>query len=568
MATRKTDSTTSESPSESAKRYAREVVAGEIVACTYVRLACARFLRDLERTDWQYVYDEAKGDRAVRFMEKMPHTKGKWAAKRQLLTLEPWQRFIECNLFGWVHKDTGLRRFRESYEEVPRKNGKSARLAARGIYLFCADGESGAEVYSGATTEKQAYEVYRPAWVMVSRLAKLRERFGIEQAGNPKNPGPMYVTEDLSRFEPMIGKPGDGASVHAALIDEYHEHDSDDMVDTMITGMGAREQPLLSYITTAGTNLGGPCYEKRKDVIRILEGQVEDETQFGCIWTLDEGDDWADEASLRKANPNYGVSIFPEFLLSQLTVARRSASKQSAFRTKHLNQWVGARTVWMNMLAWQRQKRAMSIADFAGCKAWMAADLASKKDVAALTVLFKKESQYFAIPRFYVPESAVEDNPKYQSFIAAGEMLATPGSMIDQAFIEEDILSIAAQVNLQDIGFDEWQANYLIARLQNTSLKDKVIVFSQTVRNMSDPMKEVEARVLARTLWHDGNSCMTWMMGNVAAKVDAKDNIYPRKDNDNDPTCKIDGPISLIMCAGRALANTQPEKQFQMLVLG
>jgi phage terminase large subunit-like protein len=568
VTTRKTDSTTSESPSESAKRYAHEVVAGEIVACSYVRLACARFLRDLERTDWQYVYDEAKGDRAVRFMEKMPHTKGKWAAKRQLLTLEPWQRFIECNLFGWVHKDTGLRRFRESYEEVPRKNGKSARLAARGIYLFCADGESGAEVYSGATTEKQAYEVYRPAWVMVSRLAKLRERFGIEQAGNSKNPGPMYVTEDLSRFEPMIGKPGDGASVHAALIDEYHEHDSDDMVDTMITGMGAREQPLLSYITTAGTNLGGPCYEKRKDVIRILEGQVEDETQFGCIWTLDEGDDWSDEASLRKANPNYGVSIFPEFLLSQLTVARRSASKQSAFRTKHLNQWVGARTVWMNMLAWQRQKRAIAISDFAGCKAWMAADLASKKDVAALTLLFEKESQYYAIPRFYVPESAVEDNPKYQAFIAAGEMIATPGSMIDQAFIEEDILSIAAQVNLQDIGFDEWQANYLIARLQNTSLKDKVIVFNQTVRNMSDPMKEVEARILARTLWHDGNSCMTWMMGNVAAKTDAKDNIYPRKDNDNDPFCKIDGPISLIMCAGRALANTEPEKQFQMLVLG
>jgi phage terminase large subunit-like protein len=537
-------------------------------ACSYVRLACARFLRDMDRIDWQYVYDEAKADRAVRFMEKMPHTKGKWAAKRQRLQLEPWQRFIECNLFGWVNKETGLRRFRESYEEVPRKNGKSARLAARGIYLFCADGESGAEVYSGATTEKQAYEVYRPAWVMVSRLAALRERFGVEQAGNSKNPGPMYVTSDLSRFEPMIGKPGDGASVHAALIDEYHEHDSDDMVDTMKTGMGAREQPLLSYITTAGTNLGGPCYEKRKDVIRILEGQVEDETQFGIIYTLDEGEDWADEASLIKANPNYGVSIFPEFLLSQLTVARRSASKQSAFRTKHLNQWVGARTVWMNMLAWQRQKRSMQISDFVGCRAWLAADLASKKDVAALTLLFEKEAQYFCIPRFYVPESAVEDNPKYSAFIASGEMIATPGSMIDQAFIEEDILSIAAQVNLQDIGFDEWQANYLIARLQNTSLKDKVVIFNQTVRNMSDPMKEVEARILARTLWHDGNACMIWMMGNVAAKVDAKDNIYPRKDNDNDPFCKIDGPVSLIMCAGRALANAEPEKQFQMLVLG
>ena len=566
--TAQTDSTSSETPSQSAKRYAQEVVGGDIPACRYVQLACARFLKDLERTDWPYEYVEAKADRAVRFMEKMPHTKGKWAAKRESLLLQPWQRFIECNLFGWLHKETGLRRFRECYEEEPRKNGKSARLAARAIYLFCADGEAGAEVYSGATTEKQAYEVYRPAWVMVSRLAKLRERFGIEQAGNQKNPGPMYVTEDLSRFEPMIGKPGDGASVHAAMVDEYHEHDSDHMVDAMKTGMGAREQPLLSYITTAGTNLSGPCYEKRKDVIRILEGQVEDETQFGIIYTLDEQDRWDDEASLIKANPNYGISIFPEFLLSQLTVARRSASKQSAFRTKHLNQWVGARTVWMNMLAWQRQKRVMEITDFQGCRCWLAADLASKKDVAALTCLFEKESQYFVIPRFYVPESAVEDNQKYQAFIASGEMISTPGSMIDQAFIEEDILSIAAQVNLQDIGFDEWQANYLIARLQNTSLKDKVIAFNQTVRNMSDPMKEVEARILARTMWHNGNSCMTWMMGNVAAKVDAKDNIYPRKDNDNDPLCKIDGPVSLIMVAGRALASTEPEKKFQMMVLG
>lgn len=563
-----TASTSSESPTQSAERYARDVLSGHVPACGYVRLACQRFINDLARTDWPYIYDAAKADRAVRFMEKMPHTKGKWSAKHERLLFANWQRFIECNIFGWVHKDTGLRRFREAYEEIPRKNGKSARLAARGIYLFCADGEAGAEVYSGATSEKQAHEVYRPAWMMVRKLEKLRERFGIEQSGNQKNPGPMYVTEDLSRFEALIGKPGDGASVHAAIIDEYHEHDSDHMADAMKTGMGAREQPLLSYITTAGTNLSGPCYEKRKDVIRILEGQITDDAVFGIIYTIDESDRWDDPDSLVKANPNYAVSIFPEFLLSQLAVARRSASKQSAFRTKHLNQWVGARTVWMNMLAWQRQKRSYEIEDFAGCPCWLAVDLASKKDVAALMMLWECDAQFFAKPRFYVPESAVEDNEKYQSFIAAGDMIATPGSMIDQAFIEEDILKIAGAVNLQDAGFDEWQANYLISRLQNTTLKDKVIAFNQVVRNMSDPMKEVEARTLARTLWNDGNSCMTWMMGNVAARIDAKDNIYPRKDNDNDPLCKIDGPVALIMAMGRALAGRESGKKYDLLFVG
>lgn len=557
---------TSSSATERALGYANDVVAGKLPAGLYVRLACQRFLADLQRTDWPYWYDADRADKAVRFMELMPHTKGKWAAKSERLILEPWQCFAECNLFGWVRTDTGLRRFRESYEEVPRKNGKSARVAARGLYLFCADGESGAEVYSGATTEKQAHEVFRPAWQMVQKLKGLRDRYGIEQAGNPKNPGPMYVTSDMSKFETMIGKPGDGSSPHAAIVDEYHEHDTDHMVDAMQTGMGAREQPLLSIITTAGSNLSGPCYEKRRDVIRILEGQVQDDTIFGVIYGIDEDDAWDDPASLVKANPNYGVSVFSEFLLAQLEQARRSASKQNAFRTKHLNQWVGARTVWMNMLAWQRQKRAFGIEDFKGCPCWMAVDLASKKDVAALILLFLKDGEYYVVPKFYVPESAAEENEKYRDFVTDGCMVATPGTMTDYAFIEEDIKALAKVVSLQDIAFDDWQANYLITRLSETSLP--VVDYNQTVKNMSEPMKEVEARVLDRKLWHDGNPVMTWMMGNVSAKIDAKENIYPRKDNESDPFCKIDGPVALIMAMGRAILGAEEKKPLQMFMLG
>lgn len=553
---------TSSSATERALGYANDVVSGNVPAGLYVRLACQRFLSDLKRDDWPYRYDADRADKAVRFMELMPHTKGKWAAKSERLILEPWQCFAECNLFGWVRTDTGLRRFRESYEEVPRKNGKSARVAARGLYLFCADGESGAEVYSGATTEKQAHEVFRPAWQMVQKLKGLRDRYGIEQAGNPKNPGPMYVTSDMSKFETMIGKPGDGASPHAAIVDEYHEHDTDHMVDAMQTGMGAREQPLLSIITTAGSNLSGPCYEKRRDVIRILEGQVQDDTIFGVIYGIDEDDAWDDPASLVKANPNYGVSVFPEFLLAQLEQARRSASKQNAFRTKHLNQWVGARTVWMNMLAWQRQKRSFGIEDFKGCPCWMAVDLASKKDVAALILLFLKDGEYYAVPKFYVPESATEENEKYRDFVTDGCMVATPGTMTDYAFIEEDIKALAKAVSLQDIAFDDWQANYLITRLSETSLP--VVDYNQTVKNMSEPMKEVEARVLDRKLWHDGNPVMTWMMGNVSAKIDAKENIYPRKDNESDPFCKIDGPVALIMAMGRAMLGAEEKRPLVM----
>jgi phage terminase large subunit-like protein len=546
----------SSKPSDLAEQYADAVLAGQIPACRYVHLACERFRDDLKRSadGWDFEWRPDLANRAVSFMQKLPHTKGKWSAKKQLLVLEPWQCFIECNLFGWVRTGTQVRRFRESYEEIPRKNGKSIRLAARGLYLFCADGEAGAEIYSGATTEKQAHEVFRPAWQMAQRTSALRDRFGIELAGNAKNPGPMFVTEDMSRFEAIIGKPGDGPSPHGALVDEYHEHDTDHMVDSLQTGMGAREQPLLSIITTAGTNLAGPCYQKRRDVIRILERQADDETMFGIIYGLDEDDRWDDPANLKKANPNYGISVFEDFLLSQLAQAKRSASKQNAFRTKHLNQWVGARTVWMNTLAWQRQQnRELELEAFAGANCWIGVDLASKRDIAAVVMLIEQRGEYSVIPRFYVPESALEENERYREYSTEGAIIVTPGNMTDYEFIETDIQKIASQVDVQKIGFDEWQANYLITRLQSAGFEDRIVVYNQTVRNMSEPMKEVEARTMARTLWHDGNTCMNWMMGNVSAKVDAKENVYPRKDV---ATEKIDGVVALIMAMGLAMGES------------
>lgn len=255
----------------------------------------------------------------------------------------------------------------------------------------------------------------------------------------------------------------------------------------------------------------------RGDAIRILRGEVTDETVFAAIYCIDEGDRWDDPASLRKANPNYGVSVFEQFLLDQLAKAKRSASKQSAFRTKHLNDWVGAKLAWMNMLAWQRQKRRFEVSDFAGCPCWVGVDLASKLDVAAVVLLFEKGDSYYVIPRFYVPESAVEENEKYQQFLLDELIVSTPGNMTDYAFIEEELKELAAQgVDVQDIAFDPAQAAYLMTRLEQEGLP--TVEMAQSVRNLSEPMKEVEALILSRRLWHDGNAAMTWMMGNVVAR--------------------------------------------------
>ncbi|EDL5145049.1 terminase large subunit, partial [Salmonella enterica subsp. enterica serovar Derby] len=245
---------------------------GKIVACQFVIQACQRHLDDLmaeKSKSFRYRFDKDLAERAAKFIQLLPHTKGEWAFKRMPITLEPWQLFVICCAFGWVNKGTRLRRFREVYTEIPRKNGKSAISAGVALYCFACDNEFGAEVYSGATTEKQAWEVFRPARLMCKRTPMLTEAFGIEvNASNMNRP------EDGARFEPLIGNPGDGSSPHCAVVDEYHEHATDALYTTMLTGMGARRQPLMWAITTAGYNIEGPCYDKRREVIEMLNGSV------------------------------------------------------------------------------------------------------------------------------------------------------------------------------------------------------------------------------------------------------------------------------------------------------
>jgi len=534
-------------PSGIAYDYAHKVVTGEIITGKYAVLACQRFIDDMDR-DWEYEYKWEKADAAVDFQHTLPHTKGKWSAKKALLKYEPWQIFIECNIFGWIHKETGHRRFRETYEEVARKNGKSVRLAARGLYMFAADGESGSEVYSGAGTERQAWECFRPAREMVRRKPELKNKFDIEV--NAKN---LVILSSGSRFEPIIGKPGDGASPSFYICDEYHEHPDADQYETMITGMGAREQAIASVITTAGSNLSGPCYEKREDAIRVLEGSVKDETLFAIIYCADEADQWDDPDILIKANPNLDVSVSKDFLVNQLQKARRSASLQNAYKTKHLNLWVGSSVAWMNMLAWQRQKKKnLKLEDFAGKPAWLGVDLASKKDLAAIAILIPDGDRFYTFYDFFAPERAAEDNIKYKNL--AEFITFTPGAATDYAYIEERLGEIARILEVQEVSFDPWQAQYLMQRMMAQGMP--VVEFPHQVRTMSDPMKEVESLVLDGRLYHN-NPVMDWMMGNVVTKADAKENIYPTKERKGDDKSKIDGVVALIMAMGRYLITAE-----------
>lgn len=543
-----------------ARRYAEDVRDGLVPACRLVQLACARHLDDLDRQDsegFPYRFDEAKAAAVCRFVELMPHTKGEWARRGERIRLEPWQAFITAVVFGWVHVATGLRRFRVAYIEVPRKNGKSAWSSAIALYMLAADGEAGAEVYSGATTEKQAKIVFDVAQKMARRTPEYCEAFGVEvMASN------VSVPEDGSKMEPVIGKPGDGASPSCAIVDEYHEHQTDALYDTMLTGMGARSQPLMWTITTAGADMAGPCYALRGDVKRVLEKTVVNDDLFGIVYTIDEGDDWTSDEALRKANPNYGVSVSAEFLRAQVRDAVNSARKQNTVKTKHLNVWVGARSSWMNMEDWNRQADPdLREADFASEPCFLGLDLASKVDIAAKAKVFPRdvdgEAHYYLFVRSYLPEARVEEPEKehYQGWVADGHLVATDGDIIDHKAIQADIEADAEAHRVVTVGYDPYNATQLAVNLTEAGIE--TVEVRQTVAYLSDPMKWLEALVKAGRLHHDGNPCLAWQVSNVTARTDANDNVFPRKER---AETKIDGAVAAIIALCVAMREEPPKE--------
>jgi len=534
-----------------ADKYVKDVLSGKISTCKWTRLACKRHLKDLKKskTQWRYKFDGAKADGVCNFLENFPHTKGKWASHGEPFVLSPWQCFLTCSIFGWVDKKTELRRFRVADLRVARKNGKSDWSARVGLYMLAADGEHGAEVYSGATTLEQAHEIFRPANKMASAESEYREAFGVEVMKTS-----VSILETGSRFVPLIGKPGDGASPSCALIDEYHEHATDEFCDTMMTGMGARSQPLMLRVSTSGVDMGGPCYAADIENQKILEGVVENDTRFVLMYGKDANDDWAAPESLAKANPNMGISVSEEFLLQQLSDAKNNARLQGAYRTKHLNEWVGARSGFFNMKAWDDCARpGLHMDNYAGNRAILSLDLASKRDIAALEILiFTGMGQYAEFGKYYLPRATVEmdAHAHYQAWERDGWLTVTEGNITDYDVIKDAILEIASRFELLEVVYDPFQSTMLVTQLMAEGLT--CVELRNTVQNMSEPMKVLDALIVNGQLVHADNPVMTWMMSNVVAHEDAKENVFPRKEKAGN---KIDGPVALIMAVNRATAQ-------------
>jgi len=541
------------------------VVAGEIPAGKFVVHACRRHLADLARQTEDtcpFRFDEAKANRACKFIEALPHVKGRWAAGGEKLLLAPWQKFIICNLFGWIKKVSGFYRYRIAYICVARKNAKSTLGAAIGLYKLVAEREFGAEVYSGATTEEQAWEVFRPAKNMAERTPELINAFGISVHAKS-----ITVPATGSRFRPIIGNPGDGASPSCAIVDEFHEHTSDALYTTMFTGMAARDNPLLLVITTAGSDRSGPCYALQIEVQKVLSGVLENDSLFGIIYGIDPDDDWTAADALVKANPNLGISVGTEFLEDAQRDAVQSARKQNAFKTKHLNMWVNADIIWMNMISWEKAgDPLLSMDQFAREEPCIiGVDLASRVDIAAKIYLFRRvidgADHYYAFGVYYLNEKAIHDacNSHYYAWAIENKLVRTPGNVTDYNWIADGILADGEKLIVREVPHDPYHAAALIQFIQARPNWDHNVVFvevRQTVQQMSPPMKELEALVASGRFHHDGDPILAWMISNVVCHRDRKENIYPNKDR---PENKIDGVIALLMALNRWMAQPRDE---------
>ncbi|HEX4381250.1 MAG TPA: terminase TerL endonuclease subunit [Candidatus Acidoferrum sp.] len=545
-----------------AEQYARDVVAGRVVASHLVVLACKRHLADLDRAaaGWLYYFNPGAGQHAIDFFAFLKHSKGEWAG--QAFTLEPFQQFIIWALFGWRQVADGLRRFRGGYVELCRKNGKSTLAAGIGLYLFAADGEPGAEVYCAATKKDQARIVFLEAARMRSASPALRKRID-KFKDNMNLPGTASKFEPLGSDEDTL----DGLNIHGSVVDELHAHKTRDLLDVLETATGSRRQPMSFKITTAGSDTQSVCWKEHEYSEKVLEGTVEDETVFAFIAGIDKDDDWEDERVWPKANPNLGVSCKLDDLRRKANKAKQDPTYLNTYLRLHLGRWTSQTTRWMPADKWNecvgyslagidaKVLRDRLLEELRGRVCIGAIDLSSKIDLTAYMRLFlptEDDPSFIAIPEFWMPEENVskrvkEDRVPYDVWIREGFLRTTDGSVIDYEEIRRVILADRDVYEIKEITLDPWNATETATKLKDAGFT--VSEFRQGFASMSDPMKNLMVAVLSKKLKHLGNPVLRWMSSNVAAKQDEAGNIKPDKKESRE---KIDGIVALIMALGRA----------------
>lgn len=521
-------------------QYIEDIETGKILSCEYVKLAVKRHLKDIDRQNtknFPYYFDEKEASFIINYAEKCIHWKGEFAG--QPIKLEPHQVFYLGCLFGWKLSD-GIRRFRSSYKEVARKNGKTTECAIKALYHTTADGEPGSQTYFAATKEDQARIGFRDVQEIVKATPFLNRRLKVYTKS---------VVYKNSFIKPLgaDSKTSDGTDPSYVVIDEYHAHPTDGMLNVLESGMAARRQAMVDVITTAGYNKTNPCYSSlRENAIKILRGIKTDETFFILIYTLDKDDDWQDEGVWIKANPNLGVSVKLDFLRDRFVKAKnQGGDKEVDFKIKNLNVWTDTSSTWIPDDKWMLNK--FPYPNLKGAACWAGLDLASTKDFNAFICLFPLEGIYHIRALFWIPEGKVEknfDRVDYRGWVNDGYIKIQQGEeVVDHSKVVSDILEFTKDYDLKTIMYDR---NISYANLiQDIRTNDIPLTpYPQTIVYMSEPTKELERLIYQVKLNHGGNPVLRWMCSNVFIITDSNGNIKIGKNKSRE---KVDGMVALVM---------------------
>ncbi|WP_415258136.1 terminase large subunit [Thauera phenylacetica] len=543
------------------------VLRGELVVGELVMLAVERHYRDLQTAAARGLrFSSEHAWHVIDYIEKwFHHIKGALAGEP--IRLDPWQKFWTAVLYGWrrLDGDAWLRRFTRGYEEVARKNGKSTWKGPQGAYLWMMDGEPGAEVYAVATTREQAMTVFKPAFENVKRWrrqsSKLRDSIRVFEGLNQER-----LELGSSLFRPLASNADaqDGYNPSAVLYDELHAQKSREQWDVLESGFGARMQPLLSAITTAGFILDGICTEIRTYLVSVLKGQRQDDSFFGYIYTLDDGDDVFDERNWIKANPGLGRSKTLAYMRDMARKAKALPSALANFKTKDLNLWCNDAEGWIDLAVWDKGKRAVHASALAGRKCYGGLDLASVRDLTAFVLVFPPidgEMDWQVLVWVWCPsaklEAEADDAAPYKRWAAEGWLTATEGDVTDYGPVRETVLEACQTFEVESIGFDVWNAQ----QLSNELLAEDVplVEIPQNTGGMYPGAKKLEELVYSKRLRHGGNPVLRWCAGNVALLYDTNGNFRPDKKRSK-KNGRIDPIVATVMALSRAV-GVEPEEQ-------
>lgn len=566
--------------------------------CLYVRQAAARFIADLKRASRRgstWYFSPWHGNDVCDFIEKLPHVAGSWDSAT--IILEPAQVFILVNVFGFRRWSDDRRRFTRAYIEMARKNAKSTLTAGISLYCLTCEGELGPEIVIGATTGAQADKVFKPAKLMVDRTSALRDAFNVKGWARS-----ITCSDNGGTVQPINAKSStqDGWNPFVGILDELHAHKDRGLFDVIRSAFGARKQPLMWMITTAGYDVRGVCYEQRTLLVKILSGAVAADHYFGIIYTIDEGDDVFDERVWCKANPLLGSAVDVDELRGYAIEAKASPASLGEFKTKRLNVWLNAASAWLSVEAWKREAiDGLDWADFHGLDCMVGADLADKDDITAVVLIGQRPGgQIIVKPVFFLPAAALvreTQNDTGQSTYGVwaghnggpaldedgfaglpdlferdaaggldwqkpltelppawrGHLLVTPGDFVDHNRVEEFIRWIIATQSVRKVTFDQFAAAQQMASRLNEDLGggdgELAMVLHKSAPNVTDPAKELEARVKAgpHQIGHDNNPVMTWMISNAVVTRHVNGTIIPKKESATSAN-KIDGVDALI----------------------